>query len=76
MKFAEHLLKNRTPEWYSQYIEYDEMKRMLYESAAEAKRIIDINEHSAREQYILRADEEFFQIIENKQDLSIIDISN
>ncbi|CAF3642566.1 unnamed protein product, partial [Rotaria socialis] len=61
MKFAEHLLKNRTPEWYSQYIEYDEMKRMLYESAAEAKRIIDINEHSAREQYILRADEEFFQ---------------
>ncbi|CAM4807182.1 unnamed protein product [Rotaria magnacalcarata] len=61
MKFAEHLLKNRTPEWYSQYIEYDEMKRMLYESAAEAKRLIDINEHSAREQYFLRADEEFFQ---------------
>ncbi|CAF3333525.1 unnamed protein product [Rotaria socialis] len=66
MKFAEHLLKNRTPEWYSQYIEYDEMKRMLYESAAEAKRIIDINEHSAREQYILRADEEFFQCCEKE----------
>ncbi|CAF1283213.1 unnamed protein product [Rotaria sordida] len=61
MKFGLYLSKNRTPEWYSQYIEYDEMKRMLTESVAEAERLIDINDRSAREQFFVLADEQFFQ---------------
>ena len=62
MKFAEHLWKHLTPEWYSQYIEYDEMKVMLAESVAEAEQLFDINDTSAREQFFLQADERFFQV--------------
>ena len=30
MKFAEHLGAHITPEWRKQYIQYEEMKAMLY----------------------------------------------
>ena len=36
MKFAEHLGAHITPEWRKQYIQYEEMKAMLYESIQEA----------------------------------------
>ena len=32
MKFAEHLSDHITPEWRKQYIEYDEMKDVLYKA--------------------------------------------
>jgi SPX domain protein involved in polyphosphate accumulation len=32
MKFAEHLAAHITPEWRKQYIEYEEMKNMLYKA--------------------------------------------
>ena len=43
MKFAEHLAAHITPEWRKQYIEYEEMKTMLYKAmetqiSAEGKR--------------------------------------
>ena len=38
MKFGEHLGANITPEWRKQYIQYEEMKAMLYSSLKEAPR--------------------------------------
>lgn len=62
MKFSEYLLKNRTPEWSSQYIEYDEMKRILHESLNEAKRLSNFDNNAVREQYFLFIDEKFFHV--------------
>jgi SPX domain protein involved in polyphosphate accumulation len=62
MKFAEYLWKHLTPEWYSQYIEYDEMKVLLAESVAEAEQLFDITDASGREQFFIQADERFFQV--------------
>ena len=36
MKFGEHLAANITPEWRKQYIQYEEMKAMLYAALEEA----------------------------------------
>lgn len=36
MKFAEHLAAHITPEWRKQYINYEEMKSMLYYVMEEA----------------------------------------
>ncbi|XP_077292169.1 solute carrier family 53 member 1 [Arctopsyche grandis] len=36
MKFAEHLTAHITPEWRKQYINYEEMKAMLYTAVEEA----------------------------------------
>ena len=62
MKFGEYLWTHLTPEWYCQYIDYDEMKRMLAESVAEVDLVVDINENTARAQFFLGADEHFFRV--------------
>ncbi len=62
MKFGVHLLTNLTPEWNSQYIQYEYMKELLGKAAAAAPIIIDGTENSAREEYFRRADEDFFQV--------------
>ena len=36
MKFAEHLGAHITPEWRKQYIQYEEMKAMLYAALEQA----------------------------------------
>lgn len=36
MKFAEHLAAHITPEWRKQYLQYDEMKMLIY-NAVESK---------------------------------------
>ena len=36
MKFAEHLTAHITPEWRKQYINYEEMKAMLYSACEQA----------------------------------------
>lgn len=62
MRFGEYLSNNLTPEWSSQYIDYDEMKKILGELVIEASRSIDINDATAREEFFLHADEKFFQV--------------
>ena len=32
MKFAEHLSAHITPEWRVQYVQYEQMKMMLYDA--------------------------------------------
>ena len=36
MKFGAHLGANTTPEWRKQYIQYEELKAMLYSALEEA----------------------------------------
>jgi SPX domain protein involved in polyphosphate accumulation len=62
MKFGVHLLANLTPEWNSQYINYEYMKELLEKTVAAAPIVLDGEENSAREQYFLRADEPFFEV--------------
>jgi SPX domain protein involved in polyphosphate accumulation len=62
MKFAEHLWTHLTPEWYSQYIAYDNMKEMLTKWVAKAQQLPDANDILAREQIFLYADEQFFRV--------------
>lgn len=63
MKFSEYLWKHLTPEWYSQYIQYDQMKTMLNNYIEKSKELSHINNESLREQFFLNADEEFFPVI-------------
>ena len=44
MKFGEHLAANITPEWRKQYIQYEEMKSMLYAALEEAPSAEDVEE--------------------------------
>ncbi len=62
MKFAEHLWTHLTPEWYSQYIEYEAMKEMLAKCVTKAQQLPDANDILAREQIFLYADEQFFRV--------------
>jgi len=62
MKFGVHLLANLTPEWNSQYINYEYMKELLEKTVAAAPVVLDGEENSAREQYFLRADQAFFEV--------------
>ena len=62
MKFDEYLWTQLTLEWYCQYIDYDEMKRMFPECVAEADQLIDTNERNVRAQFFLQADEQFFRV--------------
>jgi hypothetical protein len=61
MKFGEHLLAHLTPEWTSQYINYEYMKDLLAQSVSEAPISMNDNDNLLREQFFLRADECFFQ---------------
>lgn len=62
MKFSEHLWAHLTPEWYSQYIEYDQMKEMLAGFVANAQHLSGSDNLLARQLYFLQADEEFFKV--------------
>jgi SPX domain protein involved in polyphosphate accumulation len=62
MKFGVHLLSDRTPEWNSQYIQYEYMKELLEKAVAAAPISIDDDDNSAREQYFLQVDEAFFEV--------------
>jgi hypothetical protein len=63
MKFGVHLLSNLTPEWNSQYIQYEYMKKLLDQAVAAAPILFDGDDNSTREQYFLRTDEAFFKVI-------------
>ncbi|KAF7265347.1 hypothetical protein GWI33_021236 [Rhynchophorus ferrugineus] len=69
MKFAEHLSAHITPEWRKQYINYEEMKAMLYMAveqapSAESVHADDVRKHFANfdEQFFLYCDKELKKI--------------
>ncbi|XP_016956254.1 xenotropic and polytropic retrovirus receptor 1 [Drosophila biarmipes] len=59
MKFAEHLTAHITPEWRKQYINYEEMKAMLY-AAIEQSPSAELVEREMVTRYFTKFDEEFF----------------
>ncbi|XP_012222126.1 solute carrier family 53 member 1-like isoform X3 [Linepithema humile] len=59
MKFAEHLSAHITPEWRKQYINYEEMKALLY-AAVEQAPSADASEAHVLESYFSKFDEKFF----------------
>ncbi|GFN77603.1 xenotropic and polytropic retrovirus receptor 1 [Plakobranchus ocellatus] len=60
MKFAEHLNAHITPEWRSQYIQYELMKEMLYDAQEQAPSA-DVTDASTIQRYFARFQEKFFQ---------------
>ena len=59
MKFAEHLGAHITPEWRKQYIQYEEMKALLYR-ALEGAPSAELVEEEVLARYFARFDEAFF----------------
>jgi len=59
MKFAEHLGAHITPEWRKQYIQYEEMKSLLY-AALETAPSAEVVEEDVLQRYFARFDECFF----------------
>ncbi|XP_050411533.1 xenotropic and polytropic retrovirus receptor 1 isoform X1 [Patella vulgata] len=60
MKFAEHLRAHLTPEWQKQYIQYPDMKTMLYEAREQAPSA-EVTDNSTIQRFFARFDERFFQ---------------
>ncbi|RZF47136.1 hypothetical protein LSTR_LSTR005214 [Laodelphax striatellus] len=59
MKFTEHLAAHITPEWRKQYVNYEEMKLMLY-AAVEQSPSAELVEPDVLTRYFAKFDEEFF----------------
>ncbi|CAG4993477.1 unnamed protein product [Colias eurytheme] len=59
MKFAEHLSAHITPEWRKQYINYEEMKAMLYTAVEEAPSAENV-EPEVLSRHFANFDETFF----------------
>ncbi|XP_055914256.1 xenotropic and polytropic retrovirus receptor 1 [Eupeodes corollae] len=59
MKFAEHLSAHITPEWRKQYINYEEMKAMLY-AAVEQAPSAELVDPEILTRYFAKFDEQFF----------------
>ncbi|XP_047098498.1 xenotropic and polytropic retrovirus receptor 1 isoform X2 [Schistocerca piceifrons] len=59
MKFTEHLSAHITPEWRKQYINYEEMKAMLY-AAVEQAPSAELVEPEVLSRYFAKFDEQFF----------------
>ena len=62
MKFGVHLSTNLTPEWNSQYIQYEYMKELLDKAVAAAPIMVEDGNNSVREEYFYRADKDFFEV--------------
>jgi SPX domain protein involved in polyphosphate accumulation len=62
MKFGVHLLANLTPEWNSQYIQYEYMKELLDKAVAAAPIVVDGDDNSESERYFIRASEAFLDV--------------
>ncbi|XP_050300650.1 xenotropic and polytropic retrovirus receptor 1 [Anthonomus grandis grandis] len=60
MKFAEHLSAHITPEWRKQYINYEEMKAMLYMAVEQAPSAESVDAEDVRRHFV-NFDEQFFQ---------------
>jgi SPX domain protein involved in polyphosphate accumulation len=62
MKFGEYLRMHLTSEWSSQYISYEDMKKMLTDVVNKASAINETHQSLSRQEYFLLADEEFCQV--------------
>ncbi len=62
MKFGEYLRMHLTSEWSSQYISYEDMKKMLTDVVNKASTINETHQSLSRQEYFLLADEEFCQV--------------
>lgn len=60
MKFAEHLSAHITPEWRKQYIQYETMKEMIYNSVEEAPSA-EATDQELISRYFAKVEENFFQ---------------
>ncbi|XP_067950086.1 solute carrier family 53 member 1-like isoform X2 [Watersipora subatra] len=65
MKFAEHLSAHITPEWRKQYIEYEKMKRLLYD-AQEAVPAAEETDPAIIERYFAKFHENFFRFCDQQ----------
>ncbi|KAG5895231.1 hypothetical protein JTB14_003448 [Gonioctena quinquepunctata] len=65
MKFAEHLSAHITPEWRKQYINYEEMKSMLY-AAVEQAPSAELVEPEILSRYFAKFDEQFFSFCDKE----------
>ncbi|XP_075229143.1 solute carrier family 53 member 1 isoform X2 [Lycorma delicatula] len=65
MKFAEHLSAHITPEWRKQYINYEEMKAMLYIAVEEAPSA-ELVEPEELRRHFANFDEIFFHYCEDE----------
>ncbi|KAK9687082.1 SPX domain [Popillia japonica] len=65
MKFAEHLSAHITPEWRKQYINYEEMKAMLYMAVEEAPSMESVDPDIVTRHY-RNFDEQFFHYCEKE----------
>nr|XP_023021886.1 xenotropic and polytropic retrovirus receptor 1-like [Leptinotarsa decemlineata] len=65
MKFAEHLSAHITPEWRKQYINYEEMKSMLY-AAVEQAPSAELVEPEISTRYFAKFDEQFFSFCDKE----------
>ncbi|XP_037026723.1 xenotropic and polytropic retrovirus receptor 1 [Bradysia coprophila] len=65
MKFAEHLSAHITPEWRKQYINYEEMKAMLYVAVEEAPSVDSVEEEVLK-RHFANFDESFFHYCEQE----------
>ncbi|XP_055925853.1 xenotropic and polytropic retrovirus receptor 1-like [Argiope bruennichi] len=65
MKFAEHLAAHITPEWRKQYIQYEEMKSMLYSGVerAPSPEVVDLSDIA---RFYANFDEDFFHHCEKE----------
>ena len=71
MKFGVHLLANLTPEWNSQYIQYEYMKELLEKAVTAAPIVVDGDSNLASERYFLHATEAFLEVKMTEISLSI-----
>ncbi|CAF5039912.1 unnamed protein product [Rotaria sp. Silwood1] len=59
IKFAAHLAAHLTPEWRSQYLQYEAMVAILYAAVDRAPS----HAETTRNRYFLRTDERFFCLL-------------
>ena len=67
MKFGEHLASHITPEWRTQYIDYEQMKSMLY-SALEQAPLAEVGEEEVLTIYFEKCEESFFAFCDEELD--------
>jgi len=65
MKFSEHLGAHLTPEWRSQYVQYDEIKKFIYAAQEKAPSWDDISDPIIHDHFA-RYDEGFFMFCDKE----------
>ncbi|XP_033105651.1 xenotropic and polytropic retrovirus receptor 1 homolog [Anneissia japonica] len=61
MKFSEHLQAHLTPEWRKQYIDYENLKEIIYKYCENVPQKEEVGEQAV-ERYTNKIEEEFFRV--------------